>query len=94
MSADFCNTLSGTCLICGCLAEVSPKSENGLAVQCDRCGKFDLSDSAAEVLDAYAGPVDRHRLSEVVIDVCMMADCERPLIDSVTASSLIAFATS
>ena len=90
----FCSTQSnGICPICGCLAIVFPQVVGLLAVQCDRCGEFDFSDEAAEMLDAFPGPFDRERLSDVVVDVCMMSDCERPLIDSITVSAIFSFAT-
>ena len=92
MSSDISWT-GGICPICLFAALTSPRAEDSLAVACERCGNFDLSDAAEDVLDTYAGRLDRARLSEVLCDVCVVAECERPLIDSITAHALIGFAT-
>ncbi len=93
MVGDIANHTAGICPVCLFLAHLSPLPDHSLAIACDRCGEFDFSEAALDVIDNYTGSLDRHRLSEAVGDVCMMAECTRPMIDAITASALIGFAT-
>ena len=91
---DYCRSFGqmGVCPVCRFIARVSPNSESSITVQCDRCGDFDLLDSAEELIGNHPLPLDRMKLSEALRDMCAITDYERPLIDAITASVLIAFA--
>ena len=93
MAGDMPGWTACVCPICRFLARTCPRLDHGQAIACERCGDFDLSDAAEDVVDTYAGPLDRRRLSEALRDVCMMAECERPMIDSITAEALVGFVT-
>ena len=93
MLSDFGVPLKAICPVCCFIADITQQPSNCQTIQCDRCGHFDLSGAASDVLATYPARLDRQLLSEVVVDVCMMAECERPMIDALTASTLIAFAT-
>ena len=86
-------SLNGLCPVCCFGANISQQLGDSQTVKCERCGHFDLSDAAQDIFNTFPEPLNRRRLSEVMIDVCTMAECERPMIDCLTASTMLAFAT-
>ncbi len=87
--ADISAWLPVICPVCHKGAGALPAGRDAMAFACTCCGHYCLTCDAETLLSAIQ-PHDREPLSEAVQDTCLLADCDWPLIDGLTASALIA----
>ena len=81
------------CPVCHMLARAVPDGREIMAIGCESCGEYRLSWAAQKVFEAQPGSTDRDQLSEALQDACLMAECDWPLIDGLTAAALVGMAT-